>query len=208
MTATIEAPGRIRASTPLRGPGYRCDRFEFTLDVSEHQRRLHVGLGGVQLFSILEVLMTLPGGFPVPWGALSDYSKRAIPKWPAGIVHLEREGRRYVSVTNLLTRPAMDGLALVYGKRFGRIHLDRASRFAPMGRRGVIYPAAVAEKADPVAIAEYDFYGVGIGVQGDDGVRWLLEPAPYRPMRFTSAAWSFSEMIYQQWLRGGARGPR
>jgi hypothetical protein len=155
----------------------------------------------VTSFAILEVLMNLPPGHPVPWSSLSDYARRVIPKWPAGIVHLERDGRRYVSATSLLSRPVMDGLALVYGKRLAYGHMERASRFAPMGRRGVVYPLEQAERADPFTAAEYGFYGIGIGAHDGDGVRWLLEPAPYRPMRFTAAAWWFAEMVYGQWLQ-------
>jgi hypothetical protein len=201
MTTATKSPGRVRAWTPIRVPGYHADRFEFTLDHGEHQRRQAVGLGGVTYMGILEVLMNLPPGHPVPWPSLSDYAKRTIPKWPEGILAAERSGRCYASVTSLLTRPAMDGLALVYGKRFALGHLNRAARFAPMGRRAVIYPPGVVEKSDPFDVAQYQFYGVGVGEHDGDGVRWLLEPAPYRPMRFTAAAWSFSEMVYGEWLR-------
>lgn len=208
MTATLDTPARIRAWTPVHTDGYHCDRFEFTLDLGEHQRRQAAGLGAFANLGWLGVLMELPSGYPVPWTALSDYAKRTMPKWPPGVVEFERSGRCYATVTSLLTRPVMDGLALVHGKRFALGHLDRASRFAPMGRRAVVYPPGVAEKADLFAVAQYGFYGVGIGAHDGDGIRWLLEPAAYRPMRFTPAAWWFAETIYAQWLLHGEGGTR
>jgi hypothetical protein len=61
----------------------------------------------------------------------------------------------------------------------------------------------VAEKADPFAVAQYGFYGVGIGVHDGDGVRWILEPGNYERYRHTAAGWWFAEMVYGQWLEHG-----
>lgn len=207
MTATTEAPSRVRAWTPVRADGYRCDRLEFSLDLGEHQRRQAAGLGALPDFRTIETLMTLPGGQPLDYSGLSGMwrkeVRRVMAKHP-GAIEADRAGWNHPRITRAALPPVRDCLALVYGKRFALGHLNRVSKFAPMGRRGVLYPAGVAEKADPFAVAQYGFWGVGIGEHDGDGVRWLIEPDPYRPMRFTSAAWWFSEFAYAQWLEHGA----
>ncbi len=202
MSETI-APSRIRVWTPVNVPGYRCDRLEFDLDFGEHQRRQAASLGAFPDFRTIETLMTLPGGCPIDYQGLSEMwrkeVRRAVVKHP-GAIEVDRAGWNQSNITRLAVPPVQDCLALVYGKRFAMGHLNRAARFAPMGRRGVVYPPGVAEKADPFDVVQYGFYGVGVGVHDGDGVRWLLEPRDYVRYRFTAAAWWFAEMAYGQWL--------
>ena len=48
---------------------------------------------------------------------------------------------------------------------------------------------------------EARFYGVGVGIAAGSGEepRWLLEPAPFTPERFTGASWKFAESFFQAW---------
>lgn len=206
MSATIETPSRIRAWTPVHSDGYQADRLEFDLDFGEHQRRQAAGLGAFPDFRTIETLMTLPGGHPVDYQELSEKwqkeVRRVVTRHP-GAIEADPAGWNHSEITRLAVPPLQNCLALVYGKRFALGHLNRASRFAPMGRRGVVYPPGVAEKADPFAVAQYQFYGVGIGVHDGDNIRWLIEPGSYERYRFTAAAWWFAEMAYGQWLKSG-----
>lgn len=209
MLATANTiPARIRTWTPMRAEGYRCDQIEFDLDYGEHLRRQAAGLGAFPDFRTIETLMNLPGGHPIDYQGLSEKwrkeVRRVVVKHP-GAIEADRAGWNHSHITRLAVPPAQNCLALVYGKRFALGHLNRASRFAPMGRRGVVYPPGVAEKADPFAVAQYGFYGVGIGVHDGDGVRWILEPGNYERYRHTPAAWWFAETVYEQWLLHGER---
>lgn len=208
MTATVDTTTRLRAWTPIVSGDFRCDRLEFGLDVGEHHRRQAAGLGAVPDFRTIETLMTLPGGCPVDYAGLSEMwrkeVRRVVTRHP-GAIEADRAGWNHSRITRLAVPPVQDCLALVYGKRFGLGHLNRASRFAPYCRRGVVYPPGVAENADPFAVAQYGFYGVGIGVHDGDGVRWLIEPGTYQRHRFTAAAWWFAEAVYGQWLARGCR---
>lgn len=203
MTTTTETPSRIRAWTPVHSDGYQADRLEFDLDYGEHHRRQAAGLGAFPDFRTIETLMTLPGGHPVDYAGLSEKwrseVRRVVTRYP-GAIEADPAGWNHSDITRLAVPPVQNCLALVYGKRFALGHLNRASRFAPMGRRGVVYPPGVAEKADPFAVAQYGFYGVGVGVHDGDSVRWLLKPGNYLRYRFTAAGWWFAEMVYGQWL--------
>lgn len=204
MTTTLATPSRIRTWTPIVSGGFRCDRLEFDLDLGEHQRRQAAGLGAVPDFRTIETLMTLPGGCPVDYAGLSEMwrkeVRRVVTRHP-GAIEADRAGWNHSNITRLAVPPVQDCLALVYGKRFALGHLNRAARFAPYCRRGVIYPPGVAENAHPFAVVQYGFYGVGIGVHDGDGVRWLIEPGTYERYRFTAAGWSFAETVYEQWLQ-------
>lgn len=208
MTATMATPARIRTWTPVHSDGYQADRLEFDLDYAEHQRRQAAGLGAFPDFRTIETLMTLPGGCPVDYAGLSEMwrkeVRRVVTRHP-GAIEADRAGWAHSNITRLAVPPVQNCLALVYGKRFALGHLNRASKFAPMGRRAVIYPPGIAENVDPFAVAQYQFYGVGIGVHDGDSVCWLIEPGTYERYRFTAAAWWFAEMVYAQRLEHGEK---
>lgn len=53
----------------------------------------------------------------------------------------------------------------------------------------------------PTLLMEASHYG--IGVVAGAGQERVLEPAPFRPRRWTSARWRFAEIVYEQFLQLG-----
>jgi hypothetical protein len=183
----------------FRWNGYRCDLLALDLDQAEHERRQSAGLGALGSFTLLEPLMVLPEGCPIPWDAIDPRLHATLRRMPDGVFEPWR-----ADLLRLAVRPARNFLALVKAQRWAQGHLDRASRFAPVGQRAVIL-AASAKTPTPDQLSEADFWGIGVArIAPSGGLEWLLAPAPYRPRGFTSAAWRFAEGVYGAWLAASA----
>lgn len=179
----------------FRWNGYRCDLLSFDLDETEHERRQACELGALASFTLLEPLMVLPEGFPVPMGDVNPLLHPTLRRMPTGVLAPDRP-----DYLRLAIRPARGFLAMVQAKRWAQGHLDRASRFAPMGQRAVVLSSS-AKTPTTGQLSEADFWGIGVGrITQRGGFEWLLDPAPYRPVRFTTAAWRFAEAAYGAWL--------
>src|SRR5262249_53020004 len=140
-------------------------------------------------------LMVLPEGCPVPSGDVNYALHPTLRRMPAGVFAPDRP-----DYLRLAIRPARGFLAMVKAKRWARGHLDRASKFAPMGQRAIVLSSS-AKVPGAGELSEADFWGIGVGrITSAGGFEWLLAPSPYRPMRFTVAAWRFAEGVYSQWL--------
>lgn len=163
--------------------------FFYRLDAAEHARRRQAAAARVDRMPALETLLDLPVGIPVPLAALDTEQRRAVRALPAGCVDRDR-----TSVTRRAVRPARVDLAVVRASGW-RQGLRDAGRFAPFCRRAMLLTRRPSHLDE--ALAEADFYGIGVFLAAGDGVEMVLEPAPYRPLRHTAAAWCFVEELYQ-----------
>ncbi|MFI5680031.1 hypothetical protein [Streptomyces cellulosae] len=163
--------------------------FFYRLDSAEHARRRHAAAARLDRMVALETLLALPVGIPVPLALLDASQRRAVRALPAGCADRDR-----TSVIRRAVRPARIDLAVVRATGW-RQGLRDAGRFAPFCRRAMLLTRRPAHLDE--ALAEADFYGIGVFLAIGDGVEMVLEPAPYRPLRHTAAAWCFVEELYQ-----------
>ncbi|MER8187933.1 hypothetical protein [Kitasatospora sp. NPDC094015] len=191
------------AAPQLLGPGVRAAELPLLgaralvfhrPDPAECDRRRTAGAERLNRITALQTLLALPVALPVDLAALGPAEREAVRSLPAGAA---RTGER--SVTRLAVRPLAVDLVVV--RAAGRRDpLQLAGRYAPFARRAVLLgrtPAgAVASHQDLLVAAA--FYGIGVFAEGPDGIRALLEPAPYRPQRHTAAAWHFVEELYER----------
>lgn len=176
--------------TPMRLCRADCQVF-YRLDHVEHERRTAAQAGWLDSFRPLEALMNLPVGENVPRSSLSPALLHELRRLPAGAATADR-----LNVTRLAVRPLRAGLIVAQAKTF-RVGLHAASQFAPFSRRAMLLEK-VPQKLDE-KLFEADFWGVGVMVpDGNDGVRMLLEPAPWRAIRHTTAGWCFAEEVYRK----------
>jgi hypothetical protein len=160
----------------------------FHYDRSEAGRRAACGLGPVLGWDLLDTLMDLPAGLPVPAGALTRPARRRVSRAPAGVARIC--GGQVIR--DLV--PAVTPLLAIITARGWADGLARASRFAPYCRRMVVGPelptdGAVLHTAAPL--------GIGVAVRGRTGAaEVLLEPEPVEDWQPTTAWWRFCEVIY------------
>jgi hypothetical protein len=161
----------------------------------EWSRRRQVGLGALTIRTQLEILSRLPTDLPVPWSTLAPRDRRWIARLPIGTAHVDRG-----AVTRLAVSPVKVTTAVVTARNWRR-GLHDATQFAPYCARALLIPQRPADLG--ALLLEASFYGVGIGILGTDAVEWVCSPAEFRPTRFTTSSWLFSEQIFQQLLRRG-----
>lgn len=207
MAALIEShEGPVRsASTSLLLQGAeasavrlrRADCLVFhRLDRTEHARRQAAGAGWLDEFRPLEMLMNLPVGMPVPRASLGARLRPEVRVLPHGAAVRDRH-----SVTRLAVRPLRVDLVVVRAPGW-RSGMDLASQFAPFARRAMVLER-VPRNLDEL-LMEADFYGIGVFAARRGGVQMLVEPAEYRAVRFTTAAWRFAEQAYRAIVEGRA----
>ncbi|MFH8387572.1 hypothetical protein ACH4E7_42935 [Kitasatospora sp. NPDC018058] len=161
----------------------------YRIDEAEHRRREAVGAEQLDSIPVLECLLGLPIGLPVPVDSLPGQA--AVRDLPRGAV----EWGEYL-VTRRAVRPLAVDLAVVRATD-RRTGLERAGRFAPFCRRAVLFDHLTCSRAGlEETLVEAAFYGIGVLVHEPDGIRMALEPEAYRPQRHTAAAWHFIEELY------------
>jgi hypothetical protein len=179
--------------------GYSGAELTLDIDQTEHDRRVAAGMGLVtgHGFGGLDVLMALPHGLPVPLAGLTKYQRAYVRRAPAGICTVA-DGQ----VTRHATRPCRATMATVRFNTTYQKALGSASRFAPFCARRVIVQRLYKDAFARInALAEFDFYGIGIVLEHADGeLETVVEPHPWRPMRHTPAGWWFAERAYGQYL--------
>ncbi|MFJ8637482.1 hypothetical protein [Streptomyces sp. NPDC093568] len=163
--------------------------FFHRLDATEHARRQEVAAERLDRMAVLETLLTLPVGIPVPLASLDAGQRRAVRALPAGAADRDR-----TTVTRRAVRPVRVDLAVVRVGG-GRQGLRGAGRFAPFCRRAMLLTRRPAHLEE--LLAEADFYGIGVFLATEHGVEMMLAPEEYRPERHTAAAWCFVEELYQ-----------
>lgn len=162
----------------------------YRLDEVEHTRRLHAEAGALASADVLELLLGLPVGMPVPLTSLTGRERDALRSAPAGSVVVHG-----AQVTRHAVAPVAVELALV-GARTWRHGLEVAGRFTPFCARAMVLSDHPAD-LDQLRV-QADFYGVGVIVSTEQITEVLVEPTPFRRVRFTGAGWQFLERVYRQ----------
>jgi len=196
--------------TELRLRGQQV-RAAVTVFADEARRRSAVGLRAVDSRALLSVLHDLPVDLPIPLPSLDAHALRTLHTAPPGVV--DQEDGQGILVRRLVPAARVE-LVLVHGAR--GISPDQwdsavrdASQFAPFCARGVLLSHPVSERAGhgpgspdhpdlDLLLLKARFYGVGVATHGPAGLRWLLAPAPYRPLRHSAAQWLFHEQAWRQ----------
>jgi hypothetical protein len=165
------------------------------IDAVEHERRAQVDAAPLDAFRPLEMLMSLPVGVAVPRASLSARLQPEVRILPRGSAAWD-----HMAVTRLAIRPIRVDLVLVRAPGW-RGGLGLAGQFSPFARRAMVLER-VPRRIDELLI-EADYHGIGVFVPRGQSVEMLLAPAPYRPARFTTAAWRFAEQVYRQLAESG-----
>ena len=166
---------------------YRPDRREAS-------RRRSLSVGAVLDWDLLDTLMDLPAGLPVPLSELALPARRRVVSARPGVARV---------VDGLVIRdlvPALSPLLAVVVSADWDAVLVEASRFASYCRRMVLGPALPAGDGVLETAAR-----LGIGVAVADGSRpgeVLLEPEPVEDWQPTTAWWRFCEITWEQAERG------
>jgi hypothetical protein len=177
-----------------------------TVFADEVRRRSSVGLGAVDSRTLLNALHDLPVDLPVSQSSLDAHDLRSLHAAPPGVVDLG--GDEGDVVVRRLVPAVRVELVLVHGPHgIDSCEWDAAvrdaSQFAPFCARGVVVSRLASEqearKEMDLLLLKARFYGVGVAVQErTESLRWLLEPAPYRPERHSAAQWLFHEQAWSQ----------
>lgn len=187
--------GTLAALVTVQAPrGYGAATLSVRVDLVEHERRQNASLGSINSPAVLDLLMQLPVGLPVPVGVLQDRDRRFLCRLQPGIV--ERAGGE---VTRLAVKPVMVELATVVG-RVNQRTIGLASGFAPFCSRAIVTTA----RPSGARLAEADFWGIGVVLECDGVRETLVEPEPWRPMRHTVPGWLFTEQVYRAILAAPA----
>jgi hypothetical protein len=163
-------------------------RFRLVPDEDDRRRRAH--LGAIRSPEVLDLLLGLPAGLPVPIRSLTTLERLALRLAPPGVVAVNA-GR--------VTRQAMYPLSVdlaVIAARGWRTGLEIAGRFAPFCSRVMLLRQRPNDTGS--LRMQADFYGIGVAVADGTDVAVLVAPRPFRRQRFTAAGWQFLEEIYQQ----------
>jgi hypothetical protein len=160
------------------------------VDWAEARRRRGFGLGAVLGWDLLDTLMELPAGLPVPVTALTGPARRRVARAAPGVARMTGG-----QVTRDLVPPVTPLLAVVTAGDW-LDGLTRAARFAPYCCRLVLGPA----QDDPdQALEAAAGLGIGVAVRAGPGrAEVLAEPEPLADWQPTTAWWRFCEVIYGQ----------
>lgn len=160
----------------------------YTLDAAEDVRRREAGGREILSPDVLELLLGLPEGMPVPVGALTARERFGLQEAPPWVVQVVAGHALRLAVV-----PLVVDLAVVQAKTW-RTGLETAGRFTPFCARTMVLPEVPVD-VDEMA-TEASFWGVGVVVQGDQ----LVAPVPFRRLRWTAAGRSFVERVYMDHL--------
>lgn len=188
MTRTLrESSVAHRVWLPGHGPRALAT---FRLDTGEDRRRRLVGLGGLTDLALLDSLLSLPIGLPVPVGRLGAGALGDLRRAPDGVVRQTSEG-----VVRLARPPLALERIIVRAGRDWRRALRRACEFGRRVER-VIDVLEPPRDLDELRL-HASYYGVGVL---SDGER-LVDPEPV-PRRHTAVRWRFAERVYERLLAG------
>lgn len=194
---TAIRPGDLSAASLLAVPeggrlsGSRGDAL-VVLDRHEHSRRQRCGLGAVTDLTLLDSLLNLPLGVPVPLDALTPRERERLSRAPEGVATHSADG-----VRRLVTTPAEVQAVLVHGRGWDTV-LRHASTFRRAAQSIAVFPAAPRQLGQRLWEAQVE--GVGVWVQDGDTLIEILPPAISDPCRVKPAWWRFHEAAYAAWL--------
>ena len=186
MAALLALPPSVgQVAIPV--PGTKNTVLHVGVDPAEHRRRQLAGLGAVLNWAVLDLLMDLPVGEPVPVGVVERDLLRCLPP---GAVEVTA-----THITRLAVRPCRVHRAVISGTATRR-NLDRVGRFAPFCARTLLIPKPPRR---PDFLSEADFWGIGVALEHADGGHEVLVPEQaWIPRRHTVIGWRFAEEAYGQ----------
>ena len=179
-------PTSLRSVAGVMLLGVRVTAYA-VVNLAEHRRREAAGMAAVIDPALLDRLLDLPAGVPVPAGWAGP--------WP-GILERDPDG---VSVIRRLESPLSIAEVVVQAAADRELRaVQDASLFAGFTRRWV-----AADRVPDAVLLEAKLCGVGIL---DAGYQVLLPAA--KPAALTRDGWSWllEEKVYRRWLGGRARG--
>ena len=165
----------------------------FRADRGEARRREAFALGAVLGWDLLDTLMDLPAGLPVPLSALDRPSRRRVAGAAPGVARIAG----HQVIRDLV--PAVTPLLAIVTASDWADGLARASRFAPYCGRMVLGPP-------PPAVGQVlqtaRRLGIGVAARAGFGpAEVLLEPEPVPGWQPTTAWWRFCEVTYGEAAR-------
>jgi hypothetical protein len=179
-----------------------CAVVGFRLDRKESERRRAVGLKAITSADVLNLLLSVPVGVPMPRRSLTEPELSVLATVPHGAVSFGQSAGRD-TVARLAVPPLRAEVALIPARSLRR-GLELAGRFAPFCARAMVL-ARRPREGEALGM-EADFYGIGVIAAPLGGApQVLVPPARFRRHRFTAAGWRFLEEVYRQ---VGAVGPR
>jgi hypothetical protein len=158
----------------------------------EHRRRIQAGVEAIRDRNLLATLLKIPADIPIRADSLSRYDREVLCRAPAGVAEFLG-----ATVTRLLTPPVRVESVFVPGRQW-KTGLRSASRFAPYSERTLVLRRLPGD-ADDLAL-EASYFGIGVAVHERGRIKSVLDPAPFRPFRFTAASWTFLENVYSTLL--------
>lgn len=156
-------------------------------DHDEIQRRKAFSLGAVLDWDLLDTLMDLPAGLPVPLASLTKPERRRVTSASPGVARII-DGE---VIRDLV--PTLTPLLAIVKTSNWEGGLVRASRFASYCPRMVYGPAV---PASPWVLDRALQFGIGVAIkEGPAPVKVLLEPEPVVDWQPTTAWWRFCETV-------------
>jgi hypothetical protein len=137
--------------------------------------------------ALLDTLMGLPLGHPIPITDLTPPVLRRLRRLPGGAVVWTP-----ADVTRRAATPVTPILALVRAAGW-QAGLRAASRFAMYCPRVMLLPAL--PDGGQAALSEASFYGTGVTVHDGGAVTTLLPAEPFTDWQPTAAWWRFTEHV-------------
>lgn len=162
---------------------YRLEDLEVT-------RRKASRLCDISSPDVLNLLLDLPIGLPVPVKSLTRWERLALRTAPKGAVSIANG-----EVTRKAVAPIAVDLAIVPARTW-RAGLQAAGRFAPFCARMMVL-GSPPRNLDALS-AQASFYGIGVAVADQEEPRLVVMPEGFRRKRFTAAGWQFLEAVYRQ----------
>lgn len=162
----------------------------YRYDVRERERRAAEGMPPLTRPDVLNLLMALPLGEPVPASSLSEREQSVLKVLPKGAAV-----RGNGLVTRRAAQPVHVDMAFVSGRSWESA-MEKAERFTPFCSRTVVVDGALRRKDD--AVMRADFYGIGLLAVHGDMVEIVVPPRPFVRRRHTVAGWKFLEDVHRQ----------
>lgn len=175
--------GKIRAFDTSAWLFYRCH-------ASEWARRADAGAGALESLAVLDFLMELPEGLPVPISGLPTRDRLMLRQVPPTAVHVAN------GFATRLFAPAVTPLLAVVQARDWSDGLESASRFAPYCSRAVL--VRDLPEGESAALFDASFYGIGVFASDGRDARMVVRPEELPDWQPTPAWWLFCERMYRQ----------
>jgi hypothetical protein len=158
-------------------------------DDPQHEYRTRYRVPPILELDVLNTLMSLPVGLPVPLQAMSRVDRVRLRRAPVGAVTWST-----TAVTRQVRPPLTPVLAIVRNSDW-MTGLRSASRFAAYCQRLLIVPELPNDT--DAALAQASYYGIGVAVGRRSKIEVLLAPEELSDWQPTPAWWWFCEEVYR-----------